>query len=147
MVIAVGRRATPKQGIDMLSRRVLRTKVIKSVYAYMQSEGAATVGSEKGMVESIDKSYDLYLHMLALMPHLVAYALERQEMVAISSCLLTRICIPTESSSRTALSRAWPRIRRWLQSVSDVNSRGAVRRTWCVHSIMPSAVRSSSFDI
>ena len=61
----------------MLSRRVLRTKVVKAVYAHMQCEGLTPVTSEKNLVLSIDRAYDLYFHLLALVPEIAEYAAER----------------------------------------------------------------------
>ena len=61
----------------MLSRRVLRTKVVKAVYAHMQCEGLTPVASEKNLVLSIDRAYDLYFHLLALVPEVAEYATER----------------------------------------------------------------------
>ncbi len=61
----------------MLSRRVLRTKVVKTVYAHIQCEGLTPVVSEKNLVTSIDRAYDLYFHLLALVPEVAEYAAER----------------------------------------------------------------------
>ena len=61
----------------MLSRRVLRTKVVKAVYAHTQCEGLTPVASEKNLVASIDKAYDLYFRLLALVPEIAEYAAER----------------------------------------------------------------------
>ena len=61
----------------MLSRRVLRTKVVKAVYAHTQCEGLTPVASEKNLVLSIDRAYDLYFHLLALVPEIAEYAAER----------------------------------------------------------------------
>ena len=61
----------------MLSRRVLRTKVVKAVYAHTQCEGITPVTSEKNLVLSIDRAYDLYFHLLALVPEIAEYAAER----------------------------------------------------------------------
>ncbi len=61
----------------MLSRRVLRTKVVKAVYAYTQCEGLTPVANEKNLVLSIDRAYDLYFHLLALVPEIAEYAAER----------------------------------------------------------------------
>lgn len=61
----------------MLSRRILRTKVVKAVYAHMQSEGVTPAASEKSLVQSIDRAYDLYFHLLALVPEIAEYAAER----------------------------------------------------------------------
>ena len=61
----------------MLSRRLLREKVVKSVYSHVQSEGVTISTSEKELVKSIDCAYDLYFHLLSLIPHLARYAEER----------------------------------------------------------------------
>ena len=61
----------------MLSRRILRTKVVKAVYAHTQCEGITPVASEKNLVASINKAYDLYFHLLALVPEIAEYAAER----------------------------------------------------------------------
>ena len=61
----------------MLSRRVLRTKVVKAVYAHTQCEGSTPVSSEKNLTLSIDRAYDLYFHLLALVPEIAEYAAER----------------------------------------------------------------------
>lgn len=63
----------------MLSRRLLRTKVVKGVYAHLQCESDNIAASEKALVATIDKAYELYFQMLALAPELVRYAEERQE--------------------------------------------------------------------
>jgi len=61
----------------MLSRRLLRTKVVKAVYAHMQCEDVTPVASEKSLLLSIDRAYDLYFHLLALVPEIAEYATER----------------------------------------------------------------------
>ena len=61
----------------MLSRRVLRTKVVKAVYAHTQCEDLTPVASEKNLILSIDRAYDLYFHLLALVPEIAEYAAER----------------------------------------------------------------------
>ena len=61
----------------MLSRRLLRTKVVKAVYAHTQCEGLTPAASEKNLVLSIDRAYDLYFHLLALVPEIAEYAAER----------------------------------------------------------------------
>ena len=61
----------------MLSRRVLRTKVVKAVYAHTQCEGITPAASEKNLVLSINRAYDLYFHLLALVPEIAEYAAER----------------------------------------------------------------------
>ena len=47
------------------------------MYAHTQCEGLTPVASEKNLVTSIDKAYDLYFHLLALVPEIAEYAAER----------------------------------------------------------------------
>ena len=61
----------------MLSRRILRTKVVKAVYAHTQCEDLTPAASEKNLLLSIDRAYDLYFHLLALVPEIAEYAAER----------------------------------------------------------------------
>ncbi len=63
----------------MISRRLLRIKVIKSLYAHLKSESDSLMGSEKTLVASIDKTYDLYFQMMSLIVELAQYAEARQE--------------------------------------------------------------------
>ena len=61
----------------MLSRRLLRIKVVKALYAHLQSGADNMLASEKSLMASVDKAYDLYFQMLALPPELARYATER----------------------------------------------------------------------
>ena len=63
----------------MLSRRLLRVKVVKAVYAHLQTESDNIPATENNLIASIDKAYDLYFHILSLLPELVRYAEARQE--------------------------------------------------------------------
>ena len=63
----------------MLSRRLLRLKVVKSLYAHIKSESDNLQASEKSLVLSIDKTYELYIQMLGLIVDVARYAEERQE--------------------------------------------------------------------
>ncbi len=63
----------------MLSRRLLRIKVLKALYAHLQSEGDNLIATEKSMMTSIDKSYDLYFQLMLLPAELALYMEERQE--------------------------------------------------------------------
>lgn len=63
----------------MISRRLLRIKVLKGLYAHLKSESDSLMGSEKTLVASIDKTYDLYFQMLSLIVELADYAEQRQE--------------------------------------------------------------------
>ena len=64
----------------MISRRLLRIKAIKALYAHLKSESDSLAGSEKTLVASIDKTYDLYFHMLSLIVEMAEYAEQRQEL-------------------------------------------------------------------
>ena len=63
----------------MLSRRLLRVKVAKALYAHLKSNSDIRV-SEKNLVESIDKAYDLYFQMMSLIVEVSRYAESRQEL-------------------------------------------------------------------
>ena len=63
----------------MLSRRLLRLKVIKSLYAHIKSEAPNLQASAKSLVLSIDKTYELYFKMLWLAVDVARYAEERQD--------------------------------------------------------------------
>lgn len=63
----------------MLSRRLLRTKVLKCLYAHLKSDSTSLKASEKYLIESIDKAYDLYFQMLTLIVDVAHYAESRQE--------------------------------------------------------------------
>lgn len=64
----------------MFSRRFLRIKVIKALYAHFKSESDSMISSEKNLITSIDKSYDLYFQMLRLIVDVKTYADERLEL-------------------------------------------------------------------
>ena len=64
----------------MLSRRLLRIKVIKALYAHLKSDADSMIASEKSLLASIDKAYDLYFQMLALPAELVRYGEQRIEL-------------------------------------------------------------------
>ena len=63
----------------MISRRLLRIKAIKALYAHLKSESDSLAASERSFVTSIDKTYDLYFHMLSLIVEVAHYAENRQE--------------------------------------------------------------------
>ncbi len=50
------------------------------MYAHLKSESDSLMASEKSLVTSIDKTYDLYFQMLSLIVELARYAESRQEM-------------------------------------------------------------------
>lgn len=63
----------------MLSRRLLRMKVAKNLYAHLKSGSTSLPASEKNLVLSIDKAYDLYFQMMELIVEVARYAESRQE--------------------------------------------------------------------
>lgn len=63
----------------MLSRRLLRVKVAKCLYAHLKSGSDNLKASEKNLVESIDKAYDLYFQMMSLIVEVAHYAESRIE--------------------------------------------------------------------
>ncbi len=64
----------------MLSRRLLRVKVAKSLYAHLKSGSTSLPASQKNLVSSINKAYDLYFQMMALIVEVARYAESRQEL-------------------------------------------------------------------
>ena len=50
----------------MLSRRILRTKVLQALYAFFQSEDEKIDVAEKNLLKSIDSLYDLYIYQLSI---------------------------------------------------------------------------------
>jgi len=63
----------------MLSRRLLRIKVVKALFAHLKSDADNMIASEKTLMASVDKAYDLYFQLLALPGELVRYAEQRIE--------------------------------------------------------------------
>ena len=64
----------------MLSRRLLRIKVVKALFAHLKSGADNMMASEKTLMASVDKAYDLYFQMLILPVELAEYARQRQEL-------------------------------------------------------------------
>ena len=64
----------------MLSRRLLRIKVAKRLYAHLKSGSDNLRASEKNLVESIDKAYDLYFQMMSFVVEVARYAENRIEL-------------------------------------------------------------------
>ena len=50
----------------MISRRLLRIKILQILYAHFNAEGSSIVKSEKDLTFSIQKGYDLYFYLLLL---------------------------------------------------------------------------------
>ncbi len=64
----------------MISRRMLRIKVVKALYAHLKSDADSLMASEKTLVASIDKTYDLYMLMMSLIVEMAAHIEQRQEL-------------------------------------------------------------------
>ena len=64
----------------MLSRRLLRIKVVKSLYAHLKSETENVDLSVKNLRYSVDKAYQLYYQMLWLIVEVRRYAEQRIEL-------------------------------------------------------------------
>jgi N utilization substance protein B len=64
----------------MLSRRLLRIKDIKALYAHFKSESDSLVVSEKNLMYGIDKTYQLYHLLLWLIVDVQRYAERRIEL-------------------------------------------------------------------
>ena len=64
----------------MLSRRLLRIKVVKALFAHLKSGADNMMASEKALMASVDKAYDLYFQILILPVELARYAEQRQEL-------------------------------------------------------------------
>jgi N utilization substance protein B len=50
----------------MISRRILRIKVLQTIYSYYQKGDANLIAAEKELAYSIAKSYDLYFYIMQL---------------------------------------------------------------------------------
>ena len=64
----------------MLSRRLLRIKVVKALYAWFQAGGESVKAQRKNLRTSIDRAYDLYFQMLWLIVEVRRYAEARIEL-------------------------------------------------------------------
>lgn len=64
----------------MLSRRLLRIKVIKALFAHLKSGADNMIASEKTLMTSVDKAYDLYFQMLILPVELARYTEQRLDL-------------------------------------------------------------------
>ena len=58
----------------MFSRRLLRIKVLQTLYAYHNIEGKTYVSTEKELLHSLGKSYELYHLLLLLIIDVVDFA-------------------------------------------------------------------------
>ena len=64
----------------MFSRRFLRIKVVKALYAQLTGAVETATIEEKNLLKGINKSYDLYPHILSLIVEVKRYAEERIEL-------------------------------------------------------------------
>lgn len=63
----------------MLNRRQLRIKMLQALYAYYQSDDKDIVKGEKELNFSINKMYEMYLYLLALVVEMQDAAIEKIE--------------------------------------------------------------------
>ena len=63
----------------MISRRIIRTKVLQVLYAYYSSEEKSLSKTEKELFFCINKSYDLYHYLMTLVIEIADYAEKRIE--------------------------------------------------------------------
>jgi transcription antitermination protein NusB len=73
----------------MISRRILRIKIIQLLYAFFQSDEGSANKSEKELFFSIQKTYDLYHYLLLLILDIADYANSRIE-IALQKRIPTR---------------------------------------------------------
>ncbi len=73
----------------MISRRILRIKILQLLYAYFQSEDNTIIKFEKELSFSIQKTYDLYHYLLLLITDIADYANSRIE-IALQKKIPTR---------------------------------------------------------
>jgi N utilization substance protein B len=64
----------------MLSRRLLRIKVIKALYAHFKTAGDSLTVAEKNLLTSVDKTYQLYHLVIYLIVNVQRYAERRIEL-------------------------------------------------------------------
>ena len=61
----------------MINRVLIRIKVVQILYAYYKGDGKSLPLAEKELFFGIEKTYDLYLHLLALSVEITNYAAVR----------------------------------------------------------------------
>jgi len=61
----------------MISRRILRIKILQLLYAYYKSSGSSINKAEKELLFSIQKTYDLFHYLILLIIDIADYALSR----------------------------------------------------------------------
>jgi len=63
----------------MINRVLLRIKIVQILYSYYKSEGKSIPAVEKELFHSIEKTYDLYYHLLQLSVEITRFASEKIE--------------------------------------------------------------------
>jgi len=66
--------------VNMISRSLLRIKILQILYAHFNSDGSDRLKPEKDLVFSIQKAYDLYFYLLLLAVNIKKYAVSRIEL-------------------------------------------------------------------
>lgn len=63
----------------MINRVLLRIKIVQILYSYYKSEGKSIPAVEKELFHSIEKTYDLYYHLLQLSVEITRFASDKIE--------------------------------------------------------------------
>jgi N utilization substance protein B len=63
----------------MISRRLIRIKVMQALYAFFQSHSDDLPAAEKQLIRNIDRIYELYIWQLSFFTELVSYFKQRVE--------------------------------------------------------------------
>ena len=105
----------------MLSRRLLRIKVVKALFAHLKSGADNMMASEKTLMASVDKAYDLYFQILTLPVELARYAEQRQE-------LAKQKKLPTYEDLNPNTKFVDNRVTRVIANSAAVNARIAARK-------------------
>ena len=66
----------------MISRRLIRIKIVQVLYAYYTGENSTIDKSDKELALSIKKAYDLYHYLILLIVKVADYAAERVEIAS-----------------------------------------------------------------
>ena len=124
---------TIKTFYTMISRRILRIKVLQTIYSYYQGEGELK-NAEKELQASIDRSYDLYFYLLALGIEVCDYA-QRQIEAAMQKYL------PTDGELNPNTKFANNKFIEQLRGNNCLQEHLAARRlSWAQHPHVPKSV-------
>ena len=94
----------------MISRRILRIKVLQTVYSFYQGGDSDVAKSEKELLYSIQKSYDLYFYLFLLGVEVCNYAesvinSKKQKFLATETDLLITNSLLNSRKTRLSLLR------------------------------------------